>query len=105
MYFADNLKDDLIDHIGETITIFTKSGGESGRGFTGVLLSVNGCLVRLTTRIGPAPGCALGNACDHCFNGKSGRNGRGYYGGGFRDIGSVIDIPIDSIAAVVFNAV
>ncbi|NLN03694.1 MAG: hypothetical protein GX166_02570 [Clostridiaceae bacterium] len=102
MYFADNLKDDLLDHIGETITIFTKSGGESGRGFTGVLLSVNGCLVRLTTRIGPAPGCALGNACDYCFNS---RRSRGDYRGFQRDIGSVIDIPIDSIAAVVFNAV
>lgn len=102
MYFTDNLKDNLIDHIGETITVFTKSGGESGRGFTGVLLSVNGCIIRLTTRIGPAPGCALGNACDCCFNS---RRNRGDFRGYFRDIGSVIDIPIDSIAAVVYNAV
>lgn len=53
----------LARHIGETVTIFTASGGESGTGFTGVILSVNACIVRLITRIGPPPACALGNAC------------------------------------------
>lgn len=53
----------LAKYIGETVTIFTASGGQSGSGFTGVVLSVNNCFVRLLTRIGPPPGCALGNAC------------------------------------------
>lgn len=53
----------LANYIGETVTIFTASGGQSGTGFTGVVLSVNECFVRLITRIGPPPGCSLGNAC------------------------------------------
>ncbi|NLP14846.1 MAG: hypothetical protein GX383_10335 [Clostridium sp.] len=53
----------LSKYIGETVTIFTKSGGQSGAGFTGVILSVNDCFVRLITRIGPPPACSLGNAC------------------------------------------
>jgi hypothetical protein len=53
----------LADFIGETVTIFTSSGGQSGSGFTGVVLTVNPVFVRLISRIGPAPGCALGNAC------------------------------------------
>lgn len=55
----------LVNHIGQTVTIFTTSGGQSGRGFTGVLAFVNNCFVRLITQIGPAPGCALGNCCEN----------------------------------------
>jgi hypothetical protein len=105
---------DLRDHIGETVTIFTTSGGASGSGFTGVILSVNNCFVRLAMRIGPAPGCALGNECNRDFEGR--RNG--LEGGGFRgfcggrgheeivnNVGSIVDIPLDRIAAVVFNSI
>jgi hypothetical protein len=101
--FKDNLVDHLRRYIGETVTIFTTSGGQSGQGFTGVILSVNNCFVRLITRIGPAPGCALGNACNNY--------GRSWYGSDdckgrdFRNLGSVTDIPIDKIASFVHNAV
>lgn len=65
-----SLARDLVRHIGQTVTIFTTSGGQSGGGFTGVLASVNDRFVRLITQIGSAPGCALGNCCeeerDHC---------------------------------------
>jgi hypothetical protein len=54
----------LARHIGQTVTIFTTSGGDSGSGFTGVLVSVNCHLVRLISQLGSAPGCALGNCCD-----------------------------------------
>lgn len=92
----------LSDLIGETVTIFTTSGGDSGSGFTGVILSVNQCFVRLVTHIGPAPGCALGNAC--C--GPMGGYGGGYgTAGAIRTVGSVTDIPLDRIVAVVSNAV
>ena len=67
----------LANYIGETVTIFTSSGGQSGAGFTGVVLAVNECFVRLITRIGPPPGCSLGNACTG-FN-----VGVGGYGGGY----------------------
>ncbi len=87
----------LIEHIGETVTIYTTSGGQSGLGFTGVILSVNECFVRLITCIGPAPGCALGSACS-CGRGRG-------FGRVIQTVGSVVDIPIDRIAAVVHNAV
>lgn len=48
-----NLPALLSNYIGETVTIFTSSGGQSGAGFTGVILSVNNVFVRLITRIGP----------------------------------------------------
>lgn len=86
------------DHIGETVTIFTTSGGQSGAGFTGVLLNANPCFVRLVTRIGPPPACSLGNAC--CgFSNR--RNGCGYV----NTVGSVVDIPVNRIASVVYNTV
>jgi len=41
---AKSISQLLSNYIGETVTIFTKSGGQSGAGFTGVILSVNDCL-------------------------------------------------------------
>jgi hypothetical protein len=122
----------LANHIGQTVTIFTTSGGESGRGFTGVLSMVNPCFVRLITQIGPAPGCALGNCCDKKDRPRQsdvggvqddvcadfaevqgeGYNDRGNNLGGqgrascrVEHLGSVVDIPVDRIAAFVHNAV
>ena len=124
----------LAKHIGETVTIFTSSGGESGSGFTGVLLSVNACFVRLLTRIGPPPGCSLGNACSDFNVGAGpvyGSHGCGVTGGyaagvpwpilpasingavtaGGWDakpvytVGSVTDIPVSAIVSFVHNAV
>jgi hypothetical protein len=102
----------LQDVIGETVTIFTTSGGLSGSGFTGVVLAVNPCFVRLITHIGPAPGCALGSCCGVPGYGSGGGYGAGGYGGGgyggggyVNTVGSVTDIPLDRIAAVVRNAV
>ena len=88
----------LQDSIGETVTIFTTSGGLSGCGFTGVVLAVNPCFVRLITHIGAAPNCALGSCCGVPDGGY------GSYGN-VRTVGSVTDIPLDRIAAVVRNAV
>lgn len=121
----------LADYIGETVTIFTSSGGQSGAGFTGVVLAVNPVFVRLLTRIGPPPGCSLGNACTG-FNVGNPHSGGGYgmpggcggcYGAGFPagapgamtaggwdnfpvyTVGSVTDIPISAIVSFVHNAV
>lgn len=121
----------LAKYVGETVTIFTRSGGASGSGFTGVVLSVNKHFVRLITRIGPAPGCALGSACNgyddkngyaapEYYGGNCGKGYGGYYGGDYnqggygyesgagmchRGLGSVTDIPIENIVAFVHNAV
>ncbi len=123
----------LAKYIGQTVTIFTSSGGESGSGFTGVLMTVNSVFVRLLTRIGPPPGCSLGNSCsnfsvgDGCGGGFSG-SGCGGYGAGMSGpivpgsvngavtaggwdsipvytVGSVTDIPVQSIVSFVHNAV
>lgn len=96
--------------IGETVTIFTTSGGASGCGFTGVVLSVNSCTVRLVTDFGAAPSNPLSEViCGDMDNGQGGRgcggqmSGRG--NGCNRQVGSVVDIPIDRIAAFCHNAV
>ncbi len=124
----------LASHIGQTVTIFTSSGGQSGSGFTGVLLAVNSVFVRLITRIGPPPGCSLGNACTG-FNPGYGCGGGAVMGGGCGSsggygagpilpasingaasaggwdsmpvytVGSVTDIPVASIVSFVHNAV
>lgn len=95
-------------YIGQTVTIFTTSGGMSGCGFTGVLLGVNECFVKLITQIGPAPGCALGNSC----SGTPYANGIGCYENDMNmqnipinTVGSVTDIPICSIACFTHNAI
>ncbi|MCX7921905.1 MAG: hypothetical protein N3B21_07840 [Clostridia bacterium] len=122
----------LANYIGETVTIFTSSGGQSGSGFTGVILSVNEVFVRLLTRIGPPPGCSLGNACSNfnvgngyvagssCgiaggFAGGAGPVLPGNYNGAVTaggwdavpvyTVGSVTDIPIAAIVSFVHNAV
>jgi hypothetical protein len=101
-FFEDNIPGHLGSFIGETVTIFTESGGESGRGFTGVVLFVNDCLVRLVTCIGPAPSCPLGNACDSGFFGPD--NNCKCRNHNIRTVGSVVDIPTNKIVAFVHNA-
>ena len=91
-----NIFDLLCTYIGETVTIYTTSGGQSGYGFTGVILSVNPCFVRIVTHIGAAPACALGSCCGAPNVGGIGN---------VRTVGSVTDIPLDRIAAIVSNAV
>lgn len=103
----------LYNYIGETVTIFTTSGGASGCGFTGLLLSINCDYCRLSTQIGPPPANPLNNnICpDMCgFGGgpvghdckkdcPDHRNDRN------RGLGSVVDIPLCRIAAFCHNAV
>jgi hypothetical protein len=119
------LVNDLGRHIGQTVTIFTTSGGQSGRGFTGVLASVNCDFVRLVTQLGSAPGCALGNCCDdrHCDcdrdrekcndrdrdndrdNDRNRDRNRDRFNCRGNTLGSIVDIPVDRIAAFVHNSV
>ena len=95
------LLDSLAKYIGQTVTIFTTSGGCSGGGFTGVLASVNENYVKLITNIGAAPSCPVGSNC----------TGYGYnYGNqnccyGYNWLGSVTEIPICKIASFTHNAI
>jgi len=128
IFSGGNFADLLSKYVGETVTIFTTSGGQSGSGFTGVILSVNPVFVRLITRIGPPPGCSLGNSCTG-FQPSYGDWGKGGYGPGagygpvygagelgaataggwdgypVYSLGSVADIPIANIVSFVHNAV
>lgn len=85
--------------IGETVTIFTTSGGLSGSGFTGVVLSVNCDFVRLVVRQGSAPANPLGENYHHdrCEDRRPERC--------CHKAGAVVDIPIDRIACFVHNAI
>ncbi len=87
-----SLTDTLCNYIGETVTIYTTSGGVSGCGFTGVILSVNCHFIRLLTRFGVAPTSPFGT---NSFN-RTNRCG---------GVGSVCDIPLDRIASFCHNAV
>jgi len=96
---------DLCKFIGETVTIFTTSGGASGCGFTGVLIVVNPCFVRLITKMGTPPSNPLAeNICGEMNGTSHGRKGCG----SMEDecsVGSVCDIPINRIASFCHNAI
>ncbi|MDE6181882.1 MAG: hypothetical protein K2F59_01575 [Eubacteriales bacterium] len=96
------LREDLCRYIGQTVTIFTTSGGCSGAGFTGVLVSVSECAVRLLVSAGEAPACSIGSncSCSPCGNNSYNYN---YYGG--NPLGAIAVIPTNSIAAFTHNAI
>ncbi|WP_113675376.1 hypothetical protein [Vallitalea guaymasensis] len=124
---------DLGRLIGQTVTIFTTSGGASGCGFTGIVLACTECFIKLLTCPGGAPTypiqgpCAAccGQGCNTCKTnlsgcgggcGCGGGSGYGYGGGGccgfgysgygcYNNLGSVTLIPCDKIASFVQNAV
>ena len=90
--------EELCRFIGQTVTVFTTSGGASGCGFTGVLLRVNPCFITLVNRLGTPPRNPLSE--EICGDRRD--NGR-------RDstpiftVGSVCDIAVDKIAAFCHN--
>ncbi|MBU5269325.1 hypothetical protein [Clostridium cochlearium] len=102
----DNFIDHMEEYIGKVVTIFTTSGGDSGAGFTGVLLEVNEDYIRILTRMGPAPSCALGNCCSGIQdNVEPGQTVPGGPSCGGTSIGSIADIPIDRIASFAHNTI
>ena len=90
--------EELYRCIGQTVTIFTTSGGASGCGFTGVLIYVSPQFVTLVNRVGIPPANPLSNTvCDR-------RDPQGTDDYIYR-IGSVCDIPTDRIACFCHNAI
>lgn len=79
---CDSLIENLIKYIGQTITIYTTSGGESGSGFSGVLLNVSKDHIKLITEPASPPNCM------DCSQSS---------------LGSITHIPINKIAAFVHN--
>ena len=108
----DDFRKYLKNYLGQTITIFTLSGGESGSGFTGVIMNIECDFISLLTKIGPAPACALGNECNdfthedkHTDNLASHTSSDNKVRSNISSLGSVVIIPINKIAAFVHNAV
>ena len=101
----------LLEHmsrfIGETVTIFTTSGGASGCGFTGILLGINPCFVRLVDRFGSPPSNPLSESI--CGDMEMDERPCGSYRKKNHEnvfmVGSVCDIPVDKIAAFCHNSV
>ncbi|MDF2588994.1 MAG: hypothetical protein K0S41_2835 [Anaerocolumna sp.] len=98
-----SLREHMRRFIGQTVLVFTTSGGQSGMGFSGVLLAVNCDFIRILDAQGTAPTCPISDVCRH-----DGYNGVGAMGMGMRPgfrTGSVCDIPIDRIASFCHNAI
>lgn len=93
--FAEHLR----EFIGRTVTIFTTSGGESGSGFTGVILRVDNNFVTLLTQVGTVPGTVLDNEASVSSTNETRVNER------CPSHGVETDIPIDRIAAFEHNVV
>lgn len=91
--------DGMCRFIGQTVTVFTTSGGLSGSGFTGVLLSVDCRVIRLLCDVGMPPACPVGSCC----GGPVG-NGFGFFGG-CSALGAVAVIPTHAIACFTHNAI
>ena len=102
----------MLRYVGQTVTIFTSSGGLSGAGFTGVLACVDGRVARLITAIGAPPSCPIGSSCigfggANNFNGFNSFGGFNGFGSGWgigesflgNPLGSVCEIPISSIVS------
>ena len=80
-----------IPYVSIAVTIFTTSGGLSGNGFTGVLLSVDINCVRLLADIGAPPACPLGSACTDVMTPMGIENDEGFFWG--NPLGAVCVIP------------
>ena len=82
--WTTTLTESMLRYIGQTVTIFTTSGGLSGSGFTGVLVSVDCNVVRLLCDVGAAPACPVGSCCTGPIGSFGGGCGSGCgFGGGF----------------------
>jgi len=85
------LADAIRDNIGNTVTVYTSSGGVSGYGFTGLLTDTDNCNIKLVTSP-PAP------PASPFLNTRR-------YNGCFNPSGSIAIIPIDQIVAFVYRKV
>ncbi len=110
--WVNSIVDSMFRYIGQTVTIFTTSGGLSGSGFTGVLLSVDCNTVRLLADVGASPACPIGSTCTGPIGGYGDGFGGGFGGGcggggGFygNPLGAICVIPTRAIACFTHNAI
>jgi len=99
----ESMVDGLCRYIGQTVTVFTTSGGLSGEGFSGVLLSADCRTVRLLCNFGAPPACPIGSSCGNGFSPFGSGNNCGSFRG--NPFGAVTVIPTRAVAAFVHNAI
>lgn len=90
---SDDAFEDLENNVGRVVTVFTSSGGCSGRGFTGLLVEANDDFIKLVTCPPTAPRHPLGLAPTSLFGGP-GCAGR---------LGTSCVIPTNKIVCYAFN--
>lgn len=109
--FVNCLVDSMCRYVGQTVTVFTNSGGLSGSGFTGVLVSCDCNCIRLLCDVGAAPACPIGSSC--AGFGNFGNSGLGFglpaYSNnsccGINPLGSIAIIPTCAIVCFTHNAI
>jgi hypothetical protein len=100
-----SLREHMMRFIGQNVLIFTTSGGQSGSGFSGVLLAVNCDFVRLLNSQGTPPTCPISDVCDDDDYNGVGAMGMGMGRRSGIRTGSICDIPIDRIVSFCHNAI
>lgn len=92
----DTFVQSLIKYIGQTVTIYTASGGDSGSGFTGVILDVKKDYIKVLSSVGSPPEFSFGNSDvkEELSEGKD-----------MTSLGTITNIPINKIAAFVHNTI
>jgi hypothetical protein len=95
----ESFMNSLRRYIGQTITIYTISGGASGSGFTGVLLDVCKDHIKILTGIASAPDCSLGSSCMPRDNNVIRSASKDI------SLGSMTEVPLDKIAAFIHNTI
>jgi len=90
---------ELSRYIGQTVTIFTVSGGATGFGFTGVLLRINVNFLTLVNRLGSLPS----NQHDSMLS-SNGRFSEEIEDMQIYVVTSFCDIPINRIVAICHNS-
>jgi hypothetical protein len=89
--------------VGRQVTVFTRSGGRSGQGFTGILVESTADYVKLINNLSYPPRSPFSNACGRC--GGNSYGGYGRYCNRGNPFGTVILIPRSEIVAYVFNEI
>ncbi len=104
---SNNNNSDLVRifaaNLGRMVTIFTKSGGCTGCGFTGLLVRVDCDFVKLTTRL-PCPPSHPFGPFNHCCERDRDRD-RDRHHCREDEFGTSCIIPIDAIVSFCFNEI
>lgn len=88
----ESFRESLLKFIGQTITIFTTSGGISRYGFTGVLIQVSLDQIKLLTEIQTAPQISFKESSSNEKEDEI-------------TLGTAVNIPINKIAAFIHNLI